>query len=193
MFLVPLPEVIANERANKSPIGRWKDGPFSCLSLGVFHSHLWCAFCCCNILLGQVMTRMKLSWTGQPTHGTDADNTFKTVMILVVSFLVFTLSLDAYEYSYIITGEINEMSPMVTLFKVVGYLSFFSWSVYSMTKTRYHIRSIYSIPETRCHGYEDMVMSSCCCCCTVAQMARHTGGYEHNPPAVFSTTGLSSP
>ena len=190
MFLAPLPDKLAAQRKIQAPIGQWKDGLFSCLSHGIFHPHLWCSFCCCNIMLGQVMSRMKFSWLGSPTYGPDASTTFKIVAVLVASFLVFVIAMDSYEYSFIITGETNQISPLVTLCKLVAYLSFLFWSIYSMSKTRFHIRAMYAIPEYHFPGYEDLVLSTCCCCCTVAQMARHTGDYDRNKATVFTNTGL---
>lgn len=199
MFLTPLPEMYTSKRKIQAPIGYWKDGLFSCFRHGFFHPHVWCSFCCCHVMLAQIMTRMRFSWLGQPTYGQDANNTFQIVITLVISFIVFTLAMDAYEYSYIITGEINQMNPLVTVCKVLAYASFGLWSIYSIYQTRFHIRAIYSIPESSyssswpriCQGCEDGILSTCCCCCTVGQMARHTGDYETNHATLFSTTGLS--
>jgi hypothetical protein len=42
--------------------GQWKDGLFSCFRLGFFHPHLWNAWLCPQISLGQILLRTDLTW-----------------------------------------------------------------------------------------------------------------------------------
>jgi hypothetical protein len=46
--------------------GTWKDGIFSCFRFGFFHPHVWIAWLCPQILLGQILTRMKMTWLVKP-------------------------------------------------------------------------------------------------------------------------------
>lgn len=48
------------------PLGTWRTDLFDCLSEGICHPSLWNAMCCPQILMGQVLTRMKLGWCGNP-------------------------------------------------------------------------------------------------------------------------------
>jgi hypothetical protein len=50
------------------PTGRWKDGIFSCWRLGLLHPHLWNAWLCPQMLLGQILVRMSMMWLVYPTQ-----------------------------------------------------------------------------------------------------------------------------
>eukprot|EP01082_Thalassiosira_pseudonana_P003360 g3302.t1 g3302 contig12:1800666-1801327(+) len=69
VFLVPLPEDFAiGEPKVNVPTGQWKDGVFDLFKAGPFHPSLWCACCCTQIGMGQVMQRMRLNWLGEVSH-----------------------------------------------------------------------------------------------------------------------------
>ena len=42
--------------------GRWKDGLCDCFRFGLFHPSVWNALCCPTILMGQILTRLDLTW-----------------------------------------------------------------------------------------------------------------------------------
>merc|ERR1719330_2065941 len=46
--------------------GRWKDDLFDCFKYGPCHASVLNACCFPLILLGQIMTRLKLDWLGDP-------------------------------------------------------------------------------------------------------------------------------
>jgi hypothetical protein len=51
------------DRWKTTPVsGKWKDGLCSCFRYGLFHPHLWNAWLCPQILLGQLLVRMKMTW-----------------------------------------------------------------------------------------------------------------------------------
>lgn len=187
-FMVPLP-VDFNEPRINAPHGGWKDGPFDFLSLGWLHSSFCCALCCTQIAMGQVMQRANLDWLGAPTTKEIAKNTFKIVLILSITALFFTFSMDQYENTYWASGMTSPSALVV--FKTCGEVLFILWSIYALYRTRQSIRERYSIPEERCVGCEDLCCSVFCSCCAVAQMARHTGEYETYNGVYLSETGLS--
>lgn len=45
-----------------SSTGKWKNGLCSCFRLGFFHPHLWNAWLCPQMLLGQILVRTNLTW-----------------------------------------------------------------------------------------------------------------------------------
>lgn len=42
----------------------WNDSLFDCFRFGLFHPTLWNALCCPQILMGQVLTRLNMTWFG---------------------------------------------------------------------------------------------------------------------------------
>jgi Cys-rich protein (TIGR01571 family) len=48
------------------PVGHWRDGLFDCFTLGLCHVQCCLTWCCSWCALGQVLTRLNLSWTAAP-------------------------------------------------------------------------------------------------------------------------------
>lgn len=182
--MAPLPPNVISPRI-KAPTGRWKDGLCDCFSLGIIHPHIWCSFCCSKIAMAQLMTRMQLTWLGEPGARTATQNTFKVVCILLVSYIVYSTSLEVAYLDY----EKAEIPKLIVSMKFIGSFLFGIWSLYSLCRTRQSVRARYSIPEERCVGCEDVCCSFFCTCCVVAQMSRHTGEYETYPAVCCTTTG----
>jgi hypothetical protein len=140
IFLAPIPQGYIMEEVIDSPRGRWKDGTFDLFRYGICHSHFCCALLCTEIAMGQVMQRMRLSWTGSRTLGDRALNTYRTVLILVICYFIFDVSLASYiqantkldNYGYY-DVTINPAVPIVR--SVVGFV-FTCWSIYALYKTR---------------------------------------------------------
>jgi hypothetical protein len=42
--------------------GQWNNGLFSCFNSGIFHQYIINSFCCPQILIGQILIRMNLTW-----------------------------------------------------------------------------------------------------------------------------------
>lgn len=185
-FYAPLPEsAMTAERIINAPTGRWKDGLCDCFSVGICHPSVWCAFCCGKIAMAQVMMRMQLTWLGEPGPRESTKNTFKVVLILFCSYIVYSTSLDIASADY----TEATMPRSITALKAIGGTLFTVWSLYSLCRTRQSVRNQYSIPEERCVGCEDLCCALWCTCCTISQMARHTGEYETYPGVCCSKTG----
>lgn len=184
LFLAPLPKNYAGTMI-EAPTGRWKDGLMDCFTNGVCHPALWCAWCCHSIAIGQVMSRMQLTWLGQPGPITRTQQAFKVVVILTISYYVYSIALETAAFEYSIEAE-----PLLfSYLRVAGSLLFMLWSVYSLWRTRETVRARYQIKEQICNGCEDFCCSLWCSCCTVAQIMRHTGEYETYPGVCCSATG----
>jgi len=184
VFLTALPDTFDSPRLN-APTGQWKDGICDFCSTGFCHSSLWCALCCTQIAVGQVMSRMQLTWLGE--YGTTASiqNTFKVICILVSSFYVYSTALELAALPY----AIGEAPGMIPALKFFGNFLFSVWALYSLCRTRENVRARYQIPEQRCVGCEDLCCSLWCAPCTTAQLMRHTGEYENYPGVCCSKTG----
>jgi Cys-rich protein (TIGR01571 family) len=134
--------------------------------------------------MAQVMTRMSLTWLGTPGQRVSTKDTFKVVIMLLVAYLIFSISITV--------ASIPQTSVPIEVMKNVGAFFFSVWMIYSLCKTRQSVRRQYSIPEERCVGCEDLCCTLFCGCCTVSQLARHTGEYENYPAPCYSTTCCSS-
>jgi len=186
-FLTPLGNY--NGPNIKAPSGHWKDGPLDFFALGIFSPHLWCAWCCTQCAMGQVMQRLRLDWLGRQATENQSRNTLKVCVALVASYTLFSYSLDylspSYEYS-----DMAQPPLWLEFLRNIGLLLFISWSVYALSRTRAFVRAKYRISEERCPGYEDVCCSLFCACCTVAQISRHTGEHETYRSVCCSETGL---
>jgi len=187
IFLVPLPDDFAvGEPSVNAPTGRWKDGPFDFLNAGFCHPSLWCALCCTQIAMGQVMQRLRLNWLGEYAPGAATKNTFRVVLTLVLCYTVFTAALEMIEAS----NNYYDIPAWIATVRFIGGVLFTIYSIFSLMKTRENVRAKYSIPEERCNGMEDLCCSMWCSCCVVSQMARHTGEYETYKGTFCSETGM---
>jgi Cys-rich protein (TIGR01571 family) len=135
--------------------------------------------------MAQIMTRMQLTWLGEAGPRVATKSTFKVVVMLLVSYMVYSTSLEIASMEY----DPSSMPPIITILKSLGSVVFTIWSIYSLCRTRQSIREQYSIPEENCVGCEDACCAFWCTCCTLSQMARHTGEYETYPGVCCTTTG----
>jgi len=186
MFLTPLPESMNGFRL-AIPTGGWKDGFLGCFNAGFCHPSIWCAFCCPQILMAQVMTRMNLTWLGDPGPRVSTQNTFKVVFTIVMSYIVYSTALELASLEYTSVGV--DLPTYLLVLKTIGSVTFTVYAFYSLCKTRQNVRARYSIPTAQCGGMEDCVCAFFCTCCTVSQLARHTGEYETYPGVCCSETG----
>jgi Cys-rich protein (TIGR01571 family) len=190
VFLSPIEDTFKGPHLD-IPTGSWKDPLFACCRTGrcpPCHPHVLCACLCPQVLMAQVMTRLQLTWLGEPGPMISTRNTFNIVVTIIGCYFVYSTMLAIYSMPY----DVNTVPPFVPVLKALGSLLFSVWSFYSLCKTRENTRARYSIPEERCHGCEDCCCALFCTCCTVAQMARHTGDYENYPGTCCTSTGLPS-
>lgn len=170
-----------------APTGRWKDGLCDFCSAGIFHPSFWCALCCTQIGVGQVMSRMELTWLGEVGPRVATEKTFQVVLLLVACYYVFSTSLSIAAGPY---DRAEEMPQIIPVLKILGSLLYSVWAVYSLCKTRENVRARYQIPERHCQGCEDVCLAAWCGCCVTAQLLRHTGEYENYPGTCCTETGL---
>lgn len=184
IFLAPLPHNFDGPRL-RAPIGSWKDGLFGFFNAGFFHPSLWCALCCTQIAMGQVISRMQLTWLGEPGTLFATSRSFVVIVVLMFAYIIYSTCLELAAAPY----EIGQVPSVISTLRFVGNIFFTAWAVYSLCRTRQNVRARYQIPEERCHGCEDLCCSFWCSCCVTAQMLRHTGEYETYPGVCCSKTG----
>lgn len=146
--------------------------------------------------MAQVMTRMRLTWTGESGWYRPTLRTYKCVVTLVLSYMTLMVTLivlQEYMHEYApakVRKLLREFIPVIVMVTTV----FFSvWAFYSLCMTRENVRVRLSIRQKPFFcGCEDLCCSVCCTCCTVAQLARHTGDYETYPASCCGESGHAS-
>ena len=171
--------------------GVWKDSLFDCHRYGFFHPTLWNAICCPQILMAQILTRLKLNWLGEP--GYEWQKTFRKVFGIVCVYWVLTTVLSPPPmYTTDANGMMVPTGTVVPKWQAtLNSLVFWSFALYTLlvlTKLRRSIRQRFEIPSR--HPAEDCCVSFWCGCCSVAQMARQTCDYHRQAAVCCSTTGL---
>jgi len=206
--VTPFLTAAAGNGTDEISLGKWKDSLFGCLRHGLFHPSLWNAMCCPQLLMAQILTRMKMSWLGEeniPDH--EWRRTFRRMLVIVCLYWGFT-SLVAPPTPILLsdpaTGNVLVAPPQSTqppinyiLYRVL-FWSFSLFTVLLMTRLRRAVRRRYEIPlqSSSVLGVvsplEDFCVSFWCGCCAVAQMSRQTADYDRQPAACCSATGLGA-
>ena len=182
--------VVTDERYAQTPAttGKWKTTLCSCwCDHDVLCSSLPWMSCCCNvILLGQLMTRLRLNWCGREDHEA-AVRTFGIIVSITFCYLLLCA-----------TGVGMFAAPF-----------FIIWLVILATRIRRQMRRHFQIPPLAqqeqqndashrkhccCRDnkglMEDFCCSLWCSCCVTIQMARQTHDEKRYPYECFSPTGL---
>jgi len=187
-----------DEPAHKTA-GAWKSGLFNCFKYGACHKALLCACFFSSWLMGQLLTRMKMTWIGgSPSSASEAyKKTFRIVLVIAIcNILIVSIFSCDPELSDGTDGDIsmvsnedcaswqNNLTNTVTSFFVL-------YTFIVMVRLRMAIRDKYSIPEENCVGCEDCCTVFFCGCCSAVQMAHQTADYENDKAFCLTTTGLS--
>eukprot|EP00557_Chaetoceros_sp_GSL56_P014335 CAMPEP_0176477746 /NCGR_PEP_ID=MMETSP0200_2-20121128/801_1 /TAXON_ID=947934 /ORGANISM="Chaetoceros sp., Strain GSL56" /LENGTH=251 /DNA_ID=CAMNT_0017873605 /DNA_START=201 /DNA_END=956 /DNA_ORIENTATION=+ len=170
-----------NPDASDAPTRAWKDDIFACTRYGIFHPSFLTAWCFPLILLGQVMTRLKMNWLAQDAQsGGQWRNTFRTMIYITLGYIFLNLILSP--------ADPNADNSVLYNILVFVYSMFM---IYLVTKVRREVRRRNEIPEERCIGCEDIVCAAFCGCCTVSQLARQTADYDMDEGQFMTPDGLS--
>ena len=171
--------------------GDWKDGLCECCTYSCCHPSLLNAWCFPQILMAQVLTRLRMNWLGDPAPESEWKHTFRRVIILLVLYLIVMIFM-APPVTVVHNGVAS--TPNYPSWKRITYnvvsLAFWLYSIIVLTKTRRAVRDKYDIPTKACGGAEDCCCSFWCGCCTVAQVARQTADYPTTKAQCCSSTGL---
>lgn len=197
-----------------------------CCAYGICHPVLWNSYCCplgtylqffnlndvilliiltissSTALAGQVMSRLKLTWTANEGTSAQALATFRILLGISIAFVVadnilFLYPLYFHEmpkdpYNKYENEQYVEYVMRFGFCRMVLRVIFNLFAVYVVWKTRAYIREKYSIPARCCGECEDCCCSFWCTCCTIGQMARHTADYETYAAICCNDTGLPS-
>jgi Cys-rich protein (TIGR01571 family) len=153
-----------------------------------------------QVLLGQVLHRLKLTWHGGEANHDGGRFPVATFRILaMIAAVHFCSSVIIYwtSYALFLEGLFGDNPAEMEDSFFLAHLRIFLNVAFAIllrviiARARCRIRSRYGIPERTCHGCEDCCCAFWCMCCTVSQMARHTADYENYPAKCCSETGLS--
>jgi Cys-rich protein (TIGR01571 family) len=144
-----------------------------------------------QILMAQVLTRLKMNWWADVAADHEWKRTYPVVLIGFVVFHVLSWFLTA-------SWEVDEngdwvqvrsrAAPLKAMLNNLVTLAFGIYTLIALTKLRREIRSRYEIPVTyqALGNHEDCCVSMWCGCCAVAQMARQTCDYKLHDAAFCS-------
>lgn len=151
------------------PTGVWRDSLCDCCRFGPCHPSLLNAWFCRPILVGQLLTRMKMTWLGQRTYlrnnnhnlsdsRTEIDerwrNTFRNIVIFsVLFFVVITVLVPAPQFDPSDPNSFDDLSESEKMkYSINSWLSalFGFYIFYLMVQLRATLRHVYSIPEETC-------------------------------------------
>lgn len=175
------------------PVVRWKDGLFDCLKHGPFHPMLLNSLFCPLLGLSQVMSRLRLDFTGKKlTDRTPRRGLWSTRRIMV-SIIFFWLAMNVaiiFGFEYKLHNFVHLSSAdIASLILVNGLMMFFT--VYATMNTRYNLREEYHIGAGRLGSRtEDFAISAFCLPLSIAQMGRHTASYEEHRGVCCHETGI---
>jgi Cys-rich protein (TIGR01571 family) len=151
-----------------------------------------------QLLNAQVMTRLKLNWLGLVGPEEERKHTYRNAVIVVLLYFflsnIFSIpspTIETDENRNVIVTSPPPSPILVAINNVVNIL-FTAYTIIAMMRARKYIRQKYRIPETYCHGCEDVCCAFWCGCCTVSQMARHTADYSTQNAEWCSTDGLQA-
>lgn len=177
--------------------GQWKDGIFACFKHGIWHPHLWMGWICPQILLGQILTRMKMTFSADPSPvKMPYQSTFRTIFSFVVIFAAIDLlwAPPMLEFFRNDDGNIairwNNLSGEHNLLYLLFTLPSALYAFMVVVKLRAAIRAKYEIPTGRLGDFEDCCCVCWCNCCVLSQMARQTTDYRLVNGSLCSANGI---
>lgn len=180
--------------------GRWKDDLWDCFRFGPCHFTVLNGLCCPQLLMAQVLTRMKMNWLGEQAPDHEWKRTFGRVCVVVCGYWVLTTLFSPPSSTLIQdpeSGKIMRILPehahpvQLLIYNLVSW-SFALYTLVIITKLRRHVRQRYEIPIRYpfLGNMEDVCVSFWCGCCAVSQMARQTCDYEQQSGSCCSPDGL---
>jgi len=193
---VPFTQVVYGELVEPAfnvPTGYWRDDLCSCFKHGLCEPTCCLALWFTNVVLAQVMRRMKMTWYGgRSTDSSGYKNTCQivTAILFIWSVLGVVETMTA-KFEKVCDGDNNcrsvqKPTTVNTIFGIiVMFFGFFFLTIGTVTRMR--MRDAFDIPGSCCG---DCCTVLCCGCCALIQEARHTHEYKEGETKCCTTTGL---
>mmetsp|Transcript_2165 Transcript_2165/g.4726 ORF Transcript_2165/g.4726 Transcript_2165/m.4726 type:complete len:347 (+) Transcript_2165:169-1209(+) len=150
------------------PTGVWRDGLCDCCRHGCCHPHLLNSWCFLPFMVGQVLTRMKMTWLGQRTHvrgNVGGDERWRTTFrnLALVWFAFYALNMLTYvpvdfdvdddDDATHVHDATNDLSGVDKVkYTINSWLTslFGLYMFYVVVQLRATLRNVYHIPEESC-------------------------------------------
>lgn len=153
------------------PTGIWRDGLCDCCTFGPCHPHFICTLLFRPWLIGQILTRMKMTWLGARTRSNVDDSnylngsriqapgepwkdTFRKLAIATVVFYgIILFTADPAQNTLDQEVIYNQMSDTAKAKHILNAWSaslFGFYIFYILIQLRATLRHVYSIPEESC-------------------------------------------
>jgi Cys-rich protein (TIGR01571 family) len=184
------------------PYGRFRDGLCDCLSLGCCHPQCCLTFWCAGCALGQVLSRMKLSWLANERSVAEGSgiSTHKVFVFIVTTYFVvvgiFNLIVNnvTEDKSRAGLSDLNEVQPewlrSIIVIRALFITAYWLLLLIVTMKLRAYVRAKYHIRVKSCGRLEDCCCTIWCLGCTICQVARHTADYRTYKGACCTDDGL---
>jgi Cys-rich protein (TIGR01571 family) len=189
------------------PTGHWRDGLCDCCELGCCHAVCCLGFWLRLCLLGQVLSRNKLTWMGSPNASGRVDPCpyqfwfAMMVVSLVVGFAgnitrsavgeqdsTTTSNSSGTTWSYEWEGPAWAQALASITSLIATVLSILA--CVATCRARGYMREKYHIEPSACGGCDDCCCAFFCEACVTCQMARHSADYSHYGAECCTATGL---
>lgn len=159
-----------NDTSATIPTGHWRDGLFDCFRFGCCHPHFCNSWCFQPFIIGQILTRMKMTWLGRRTIAVDESwrKTFRNLAAAaVVYYVLMALTQTSPEvetlFDDVDDDDLNNLKHMhfivhpptgIDLVKQQLHrliqTGFGLYIIYLLVQLRAAMRHTYSIPEKNC-------------------------------------------
>ena len=192
---------------------RWRDGFFECCRYGFCHPMCCLAFWCAPCVLGQVMTRAKLTILGNPKASSNNEKTFWTpfkILFALTALYIFIRGTTQTVIDYTVDFDDDDengnstqgrdsdddedsypaWAEAIFFFRFLIFTAFSIFTLVLIIKTRRYLRHKDHIPAENCGKVEDCCVSFWCPWCTICHMARHTTNYDQVDARCCTDTGL---
>ena len=137
-----------------------------------------------TVAAGQVISRLRLTWTGRPGSVSETTGAFQMLFALVLTYCVLHFG------GTFISGFYEADDPIAIILDtsdIILHFCYFVFSVYVVIRVRRQVRETYGIPAP---SNEDVCCSCFCPCFVAAQMLRHTTDYDTYPSTCCTATGI---
>jgi len=158
----------------------WKDGFFDLCRHGPFHSSCMLALCCPLLGLGQIMTRLNLTWYITPASTPPpAKKSFRIMLLITLLYILFASPITRIFYLFtIFLAAFRMRSYLRHKYSIPPYL----YNVIPADDPRFSWIPVGVI--------EDGCLSCICRPCVISQMSRHTAMYDTYDGACCTSSGL---
>lgn len=137
-----------------------------------------------TVAAGQVISRLRLTWTGRPGNVHETTGAFQLLFVIVIAYCILHFGGTIISAFY---DEDDLPAIILDNFDLVLHATYFLFTVVILIRVRKQVREKYGIPA---QGNEDICCSACCPCFVAAQMLRHTTDYDTYPSTCCTATGI---